>query len=86
MSAEIVTALCLLYLDKTSAVPFSSKSTKLTIETNFPVLSERTNIFDKSSLFLLSDKYCCKIIGYSLPSLLKVVTLFPHKAFLKFFL
>mgnify|MGYP000615426858 CR=1 FL=1 len=56
MFAEIVTALCLLYLDNASAVPSSLRSTRLTIETNLPVVFDLTCILDKSSLFLLSDK------------------------------
>jgi len=66
-----------LYLGSASAVPFSLNSTKLATDTSLPVVSDLTKIFDNPSLSLLSAKYCCKIIGYSLPSLLKVVTLFP---------
>ena len=57
-AADIVTARCLLYLGNDSAVPFSSNSTKLATDTNFPVVSDLTKIFDKPSLSLLSAKYC----------------------------
>jgi hypothetical protein len=72
-----VTALCLLYLDNSFAVPSSSKLTRLVSDINFPVVSDLTKILDIPSLFLLSDKYCCNIIGYSFPNLLNVVTLLP---------
>ena len=77
MFADIVTALCLLYLDNLLAVPFSLNSTKFESETKFPVFSDLTNILLKLSLSFLSSKYCCKIIGYSLPSLLNFVTVLP---------
>ena len=48
--AEIVTALCLLYLDSSTAEPSSLKSTRLTSEINFPVVSDLTKIFDNPSL------------------------------------
>ena len=73
----MVTALCRLYLGKVSAVPFSSNSTKLARDTSLPLVSDLTCIFDIPSLFLLSERYCCKIIGYSLPIRLNVVTFFP---------
>ena len=56
--AEIVTALCLLYLESSLAEPSSLKLTKLESDINFLFVSERTKIFDIPSLFLLSDKYC----------------------------
>ena len=77
MLADIVTARCLLYLDNLLAVPFSLNSTRLESETKFPVFSDRTNILLKLSLFFLSSKYCCKMIGYSFPSLLNFVTVLP---------
>ena len=75
--ADIVIAGCLLYLASSFAEPSSSKLTRFAKEISFPFVSERTNIFDTPSLFLLSDKYCWTIIGYSLPNLLKVVIFFP---------
>ena len=77
MFAEIVTAFCLLYLERTFADPSSLKSTKFAKEINFELFSDLTKILAKLSLFLLSSRYCCKIIGYSLPNLLNVVTVFP---------
>ena len=58
MLAEIVTARCLLYLASSFAEPSSLKLTKFAKEINFPLVSERTNIFETPYLFLLSDKYC----------------------------
>ena len=77
MLAEIVIALWRLYLASSFAAPSSLKLTKLANEISFPLVSERTNIFEIPSLFLLSDKYCCTTIGYSLPSLLNVVIFLP---------
>ena len=73
----MVTALCLLYLANSFAVPSSSKLTRLISDISFPVVSDLTKIFDIPSLSLLSDRYCCRIIGYSFPDLLNVVTLLP---------
>jgi hypothetical protein len=75
--ADIVTALCLLYLANSLADPSSLNSTKLASEISLPVVSDLTKIFEIPSLFRLSDKYCCTIIGYSFPRRLKVVILFP---------
>ena len=75
--ADIVTALCLLYLESILADPSSLKSTKFANDISFELFSDLTKIFAKLSLLLLSDKYFCTIIGYSFPSLLNVVTVFP---------
>ena len=46
MFADIVTALCLLYLDNFFADPISVNSIKFAKETNLPVLSDLTNILE----------------------------------------
>ena len=73
----MVTALCLLYLASSFAEPSSLNSIKFASEISFPEVSDLTKILEIPSLFLLSDKYCWTIIGYSLPWRLKVVIFFP---------
>ena len=77
MFADIVTALCLLYLDNLFAEPSSLKSTIFAKEINLPVFSDLTKILLRPSLSFLSFRYCCNIIGYSFPSLLNFVTVLP---------
>ena len=58
MFAEIVTALCLLYLDNLFADPSSFRSTKFARDTRPPVVFDLTNILLKLSLSRLSSIYC----------------------------
>ena len=58
--------------------PLSSKLTTFASEISLPVVSERTKILLKVSVFLLSFISACKIIGYSFPESFKVVTLLPE--------
>ena len=73
----MVTALCLLYLDNLLAEPSSLYSTKFAREISSPEFSDLTKILLKPCRFFLSSLYCCKIIGYSLPNLLNLVTILP---------
>ena len=75
--AEIVTALCLLYLASVFAEPSSLNSTRFAKETSLPEVSDLTKIFEIPFLFLLSEIYCWTIIGYYFPRRLKVVIFFP---------
>ena len=72
-----MTALCLLYLANFFADPSSLNSTKFANEISLPVVFDLTKIFVKPSLLLLSTKYCWRIIGYSFPNLLNLVTVLP---------
>ena len=58
MFAEIVTALCRLYRASCLAVPSFLKLIRFAMEISFVFVSERTNILEIPSLFLLSDMYC----------------------------
>mgnify|MGYP003352173162 CR=1 FL=1 len=64
MLADIVTALCLLYLASSLADPSSLNSTKLARDISLPDVSDLTKIFDMPSLFKLLRCENKKIIAF----------------------